>query len=304
MTSTIIYEAFFYISVKDAKILSFNFDWPENDPSPPTLAFFEGESPNIWIFLIQSAGKPNLENIKNGLVSAGKIINQVFHEPQFTPLKNKNWVKESQKLNAPVAVGRYVTYGSHDNNNIDHSKTTLLIEAGQAFGTGSHPTTRGCLLALDELGKAITPKNALDLGCGSGVLAIAISKTWNIPVVATDIDPIATKTTQDNTISNNVKIRNMAKTSHGIFSVTANNFEHQVFQIEGPFDLIIANILAKPLCEMANDIFANTSTGGTLVLSGLLLSQKDKMKKTFEESGFEYQKPFPIEDWVSMIFKK
>jgi len=304
MTDTQIYEASLSLSTKDAKILSLDFEWPEEDQTPPSLSFYESGSSDIWIFLVHTVGKPNLDNISFGLKLAGQIIGRNLLLSNFLAIEEKDWVSESQKLNAPVFAGRYIAYGSHDSDKIDKSKTTLLIEAGQAFGTGAHPTTKGCLLALDELANNLSPKNALDLGCGSGVLAIAMAKTWNIPVLATDIDPIATQTTLENMVVNNSTLRALGEKTKGIYAQTAASLDHSVFENEGPFELIMANILAEPLCDMASDIFRNTKEGGILIISGLLATQKGLMIEAFEDVGYRYMKGWPIDEWISLAFKK
>lgn len=304
MTKPLIFEGVLALSKKEAEILCLHFDWPEDGTLPPSLTFFESPDPDIWTLSIQTVGHPDLKDIEGGLRVAGLLISRKLVLPEFKALEDKDWVSESQKLNAPVKAGRFIAYGSHDKENIDHSKTTLLIEAGQAFGTGAHATTKGCLLALDTLAETFHPKNALDLGCGSGVLAIAMAKTWDIPVLATDNDPIATQTASTNIEVNNTPARKAGEHNNGICVKTAENFDHPVFIKEAPFDLILANILAKPLSDMAGDIFKNSSPKGVLVISGLLITQKQRMIEAFEGVGFSYAQSWPIEDWVSLMFCK
>ena len=153
-------------------------------------------------------------------------------------LENTDWVTESQKILKPIDAGHFYLYGNHDIESVPDHKLSILMEAGQAFGTGSHETTNGCLLAISDLYQKINPVNILDLGCGSGVLAIAMAKQWDSNIIASDIDPIATETAAENIALNNVT---------GIQAITCDGFENSALTENAPYDIIVANILAEPL---------------------------------------------------------
>ncbi len=153
-------------------------------------------------------------------------------------------------------------HGSHDRDKVRPGDIAIEIDAGQAFGTGHHGTTAGCLEVIDTVLRSRPVRNALDLGTGSGVLAIAVRKLKNIPVLATDIDPIATRVAAENVRRNGI--------ASGIVTRTAPGFHSTAFSEHGPFDLIIANILARPLIKMAPKLAAHLAPGGSVILSGIL----------------------------------
>ena len=184
------------------------------------------------------------------------------------------------------------------------NKISIMMEAGQAFGTGSHETTKGCLLAISDVFEMIEPGIALDLGCGSGVLAIAMAKQWDIKIIASDIDPIATETAAENISINGVKIIKPEDGGPGTAVVTCDGFENSILEKTGPYDLIVANILAEPLLQLAPDIVANLKGNGLIILSGLLKIQQTSIIDLYEKLEMELLKSFPINEWQSLIFRK
>ncbi len=217
-------------------------------------------------------------------------------------MADKDWVAESQKLLIPVEAGRFYLFGDHDAKTLPPNKIPILMEAGQAFGTGSHETTKGCLLAIDALRNEITPGRVLDLGCGSGVLSIAMAKIWDSKIIASDIDPIATKTTFENLNSNAVDIIDIDKKQSGVAVITSCGFDEDRIADNGPFDLIVANILAKPLENLAPDIVANLSKNGMIVLSGLLLEQENPVRLAYENLSMRLKSTYPINEWQTLVF--
>ena len=173
-------------------------------------------------------------------------------------LPDVDWVTKSLEGLKPVRAGRFLVHGSHDRSARRIGDIAIEIEAGLAFGTGHHGTTAGCLEMLNEVVRRERPRNALDLGTGSGVLAIAIALMARIPVLATDIDPIATKVAAANARLN--------RASAYIAAQTAGGFHHPIFGLAGPFDLIVANILARPLMQLAPSMVGHLAPGGSLVL--------------------------------------
>eukprot|EP00913_Durusdinium_trenchii_P008223 g7720.t1 len=182
-----------------------------------------------------------------------------------------DWIAKSLEGLKPVRAGRFLVHGSHDRDKIRANDIAIEIEAGQAFGTGHHGTTAGCLEMIDRVLRARTVRRALDLGTGSGVLAIAVRKVMNIPVLATDIDPVAVRVARENVRRNGI--------ATGLRVETAPGFHSPAFADEGPFDLIIANILARPLMKMAPELRRHLSTGGAVILSGILAEQRWKAGK-------------------------
>jgi ribosomal protein L11 methyltransferase len=184
-------------------------------------------------------------------------------------LPETDWVAESLACLAPVASGRFVIHGSHDRDALPAGRTLITIDAGQAFGTGHHGSTAGCLAVLDRIVRRHRFVNPLDLGTGSGVLAIALAKTLHANVLASDIDPLAARVASENARHNNVGNR--------VRVIAAAGMDHPEIRARAPFDLIVANILAGPLIRLAPQIAAALAPGDTLVLSGLLPNQRGRV---------------------------
>lgn len=168
-----------------------------------------------------------------------------------------------------VRAGRFLVHGSHDQNTPRAGRIAIEIDAGQAFGTGHHETTAGCLLALQDVMNVRRPANALDIGSGTGVLAIAIARAARCPVLATDIDPVAATISRENTARNAV--------TPLVKSIVADGTRHAEIRRRAPYDLIIANILAGPLMQLAPEISRLLAPGGHLILSGLLTGQRNRV---------------------------
>ena len=262
----------------------------------PTVASFEiPENQTEYIMEGYFNQNPNREKLSQDIDRMADIFNIKPLTFEIELLEDKDWVTESQKILKPVDAGRFFLYGSHDVQNIPDGRVSILMEAGQAFGTGSHETTNGCLLAIDELGDTLNPINILDLGCGSGVLAIAMAKIWDATIVASDIDPIATDTTCINIVANEVNT---------IKAITSDGFEHKTLKASAPYDLIVANILAKPLQILAPEIINHLKEDGSLVLSGLLKIQEEAVLEAYKAEGWVLEKRFPINEWHTLLLRK
>jgi len=183
-------------------------------------------------------------------------------------------------------------YGSHDAAKRPAGTIPLLVDAGQAFGTGHHETTAGCLEYISELVRPGVPLNALDIGTGTGVLAIASAKLARVNVLASDIDPLAVKVTRANARANGV--------APFVSAVTAKGFGHQALRARAPYDLIVANILARPLVSLAPSFRTNLRPGGTLILSGLLRTQEAMVRSAMGLQGLKLVSRKPKGDWVTL----
>lgn len=207
-----------------------------------------------------------------------------------------DWVAKSLEGLAPVRAGRFLVHGSHDRAKRRIGDIAIEIEAGLAFGTGHHGTTAGCLQMIDQVVRRERPRNALDLGTGSGVLAIAIARLAHIPVLATDIDPVAVAVTRDNVSLNSAVAF--------IDTRTATGFHHRIFRAYAPFDLIVANILAGPLMKLAPQMAANISSGGSLILSGILERQREAVIAAYVGQRFRHVATLPRGGWVTLHMKR
>jgi ribosomal protein L11 methyltransferase len=214
-------------------------------------------------------------------------------EGVLSELPDEDWVSKSLQALAPIRAGRFIVHGSHDRGKPLGNETAIEIDAGQAFGTGHHGTTAGCLQALEDLAKARTFEAALDLGTGSGVLAIAAAKTWRIPVLATDIDPLAVRIAKDN-----VRLNGVA----GLVRVIeAAGFAHLLLRPPAGFDLIVANILANPLAAMAGALTRALLPDGIAVLSGLLPAQRQRVLAAYRARGLVLRRSFVRNGWLTLV---
>ncbi len=203
-----------------------------------------------------------------------------------------DWIARSLDGLKPVRAGRFVVHGSHDRDKIRASEIAIEIDAGQAFGTGHHGTTAGCLETIETVMRSRRVRNALDLGTGSGVLAIAVRKLRNIPVLATDIDPIAVRVARENVVRNGI--------ASGIALETAPGFHSTAFSRHGPFDLIIANILARPLIRMAPQLANHLAPGGSVILSGILAAQRWKVIAAYNGARLRHVRTIWRNGWVTI----
>ncbi|HEX2255203.1 MAG TPA: 50S ribosomal protein L11 methyltransferase [Afifellaceae bacterium] len=211
-------------------------------------------------------------------------------------LGEEDWVARGLAELSPVAAGRFLVLGSHDLARAPKGRKTILVEAGQAFGTGHHATTRGCLVVLDRLVARRRFVNALDLGTGSGVLAIALAKLLNRPVLATDIDPVAVAVAKQNAKRNGVATL--------VRAVAADGLSHPEVAARAPFDLVVANILAGPLIGMAPLLARGLVRGGVLVLSGLLDTQRSRVAAAYAAEGIPLQRAERFGDWSVLVLQR
>jgi ribosomal protein L11 methyltransferase len=213
----------------------------------------------------------------------------------LAPLEEEDWVAKSQRGLHPIEAGRYFVHGSHDRTKGAGRAFAIEIDAGQAFGTAHHGTTRGCLLAIDTLAKHFHMADTLDLGTGSGVLAIAAAKAMRGKVLAVDIDPVAINVARENCALNGVVPQ--------VDFVVANGTKHPSIAVRAPFGLVIANILAAPLLELAPSIVAAVAPGSHLILSGILESQAREVGGRYAAQGFRLVQRFPDAEWTTLLMR-
>ncbi|MEO5373612.1 MAG: 50S ribosomal protein L11 methyltransferase [Alphaproteobacteria bacterium] len=214
---------------------------------------------------------------------------------RITRLSPRDWVRENLTSFPPIAVGRFFIHGSHFEGRTPATRLPLLIDAGTAFGSGEHQSTRGCLAALDRLARQRRVRRPLDMGCGSGILALAIARAWRVPVVAADIDPDAVVVTAFNARGNGLK--GLVRAMEG------DGFKARAVRAAGPYDLIVANILARPLARMAHRLCASLRPGGTVILSGLLVRQERQILAAFRPQGLRLEHRVVIEPWITLVLR-
>ena len=212
------------------------------------------------------------------------------------PLPETDWVTAVQADSPAIRAGRYSVHGSHLPPGGDAGAVDIEIDAGRAFGTGGHESTHGCLLALDSLAGRLTVERALDMGCGSGILAIAMAKTWGATVIASDIDPQAVATARENARHNGV--------SDLIETALGDGYGCDAVKRFAPYGLITANILAEPLIRMAPDLAANLAPRGVAILAGLLARQVDAVAAAHRAAGLTLSRGLALGDWRALMFTK
>ena len=257
------------------------------------IAAFEGPS-GRWDITMHFAEPPN-RDIIHALVTdtAGEAAAKSI---VFSTVETKDWVKASLADLVPVNAGRYMVHGSHDRDRIPANKIGIEIEAALAFGTGHHGTTRGCLLLLDQVLNRRTPKRVLDLGTGTGVLAIAAARTLRRRVLASDIDPQSVLVARENARFNGA--------GNLVEAICATGFSAPQFAARGPFGLVLANILANPLRRLAPQLAAHLAPNAFVILSGLLPHQANSVIVAYRGAGLKLIKRIQIEGWTSLLMQR
>ncbi|MGZ5938644.1 MAG: 50S ribosomal protein L11 methyltransferase [Rhizomicrobium sp.] len=218
------------------------------------------------------------------------------HTVIAAPLPDQDWIKLSQEGLPPVRAGRFFVYGAHDAGQVPPGVIPMRIEAGLAFGTGHHETTALCLATLSDLAKRRRFERTLDLGCGTGLLAIGAAKLWRKKVIASDIDPVAVDVTRENARANGE--------APFIRAVAADGLTHAAIRERAPYDLIVANILASPLTQLAPSIVRSLAKGGMLVLSGLLRGQENLVISFYTPHGLILRARHRDGPWSALVLER
>jgi len=252
------------------------------------------ETPDLWRVTLYLPEAPDATLRARLAAAARAALGPEGPGFAITRLPDINWVAKSLEGLKPVRAGRFLVHGGHDRDKAQPNDIAIEIEAGEAFGTGHHGTTAGCLLAIERTVKTRTVRNALDVGTGSGVLAIAIARLARCPVLASDIDPVATRVAAEN-----VRLNGVAPL---VRLATAAGIGLRLFAREGPYDLVVANILAGPLVALAPAIRRAVAPGGTVILSGLTVSQIGRVSAAYRRLGLRPTVPGIIDDWATLTF--
>ena len=215
---------------------------------------------------------------------------------QFDTVEPKDWVKATLDELVPVHAERFIVHGQHDRAKVAPNKLGIEIEAALAFGTGHHGTTRGCLVLLGHVLKAHLPRRVLDLGTGTGVLAIAAAKALHGRVLASDIDALSVKVAAENARLNG--------TGQFVEVSWGNGFSAPRLRERQPFDLILANILANPLRQMATPMSRHLAGGARVILSGLLTAQAPSVIAAYRARGLILERHIRIDGWSSLLLHK
>jgi len=257
------------------------------------VAAFEGPN-GRWDITMHFAEPPNEAAIREliGLAAGEDAARTV----RFDTVAPKDWVKATLDELVPVQAGRFVVHGQHDRAKVAPNRLGVEIEAALAFGTGHHGTTRGCLLLLGHVLKAHRPRRVLDLGTGTGVLAIAAAKALHDRVLASDIDGLSVNVAAENAQANGVGP--FVEITHG------SGFAAPLLRQRRPFDLVLANILANPLRQMATPMSEHLAPQARVILSGLLTPQAPAVIAAYRARGVILERQIRIEGWSSLLLHK
>jgi ribosomal protein L11 methyltransferase len=259
------------------------------DPSPIAVGVFELGSGRFEVFAHFAEAPPRhslltlIEHVANGAQLGALRIEQIADE---------DWVTLSQGQRGPVKAGRFLVHGSHDRARVPSRLLTIEIDAGQVFGTAHHASTCGCLIALDDVLKRFRPRSVLDIGTGTGVLAIAAAKVRKRQVLATDNDPLAVAIAGDNARKNRV--------APLLRVVKATGLAHEKLRSTTP-DLVLANLLERALHELAPTLARHIQPRGRAILSGLTNAQARGIEARYCAHGFILEKRIILDGWTTLV---
>jgi ribosomal protein L11 methyltransferase len=260
----------------------------EITPAPAPQAVLIAEDP--------FGPKATVEALYAEMPDAALLSRVCGNKVRVAALRDQDWIKKSQRALAPVRAGCFFIYGAHDKGKVPRRVIPICIEAGMAFGTGHHETTALCLKALTALARETKFRNVLDLGCGTGVLAIAAAKLWREPVTASDIDHVAVAVTMENAAVNGEAAR--------VHAVLANGLDEDELRGRAPFDFIVANILSGPLTKLAKPLAAALAPGGVAVLSGLMRDEEDTILRAYTRARLKKCRIMRDGPWSALILSK
>lgn len=269
--------------------------------SVPTIVTREIDEsrPNEWAIDIYCNTQPDADFLANiSDLSPSSVASQA--EPLVEKLVEEDWVTLSQSGLEPLRAGRFYVHTVNDSPTSDPDSINIRIDASQAFGTGHHETTMGCLRALDRLKRrGQNYRNIIDVGTGTGLLAIAAKNLWPVARhIASDLDPIAVDVSIDNAALNGLR---SGPGRSAIQIVASNGLDHHMIKRRAPYDLIIANILARPLIGLAAQIAAAAAPGTILILAGLLRKQQDELVAVFVRNGFRLRDSHVENEWPCLV---
>ncbi len=274
-----------------ARLMAERLAEPDEDGSEAlATSSFEDPSTGSWHVDAYYASEPDSTAI---LTRIGPWL-EAATPPRLEQVPDENWVAISQAALPPVSAGHFLVHGGHDRHIVGRRRFAIEIDAGEAFGTAHHATTQGCLAAVDRLARRYHPRTILDLGCGSGLLAISAARVWPAArVVASDIDPVAVEVAAGNVALNGARGR--------IRLVTAPGLDHPRLRDLQPYDLVLANILAGPLIRLAPRLSRAVRPGGIAVLSGILGEQAREVLATYAMAGFRLVEKRVPHNWATLV---
>jgi ribosomal protein L11 methyltransferase len=250
----------------------------------------------LWQIELLHQAEPDREDLAARLAPLAEQAGIARLDLTVVPVPSTDWLAHTAESFPARPIGRFWVHGSHVAGPPPAGFMPILLDAGQAFGSGEHATTEGCLLALDRLARTRRHHRVLDLGCGSGILAIAAARLWPARALAADNDPVAVRVARANALRNGV--------AHRVRALVSEGYANPRLRAAGPFDLITANILADPLCALARATARHLAPGGVVVLSGLLDRQAARVIEAHRRAHLRLVDQLATGIWTTLILTR
>lgn len=264
----------------------------EDPTGPGAVSRIRDEAIGGWTLRSVCAARPEDGSLRSRLAVAAAATGREASSVSVEPLPATDWVAEVNRRTPPIRAGKFFVRGSHATIEPPPGSIEIVLDAGRAFGTGSHESTRGCLLAFGRM-PAPREGTVLDLGTGSGILAIAAAKLWRRPVLAADADAVSVDTAKENAARNGVGAMIEACRSRG--------FSNARLRRGAPYSLIAANILADPLIRLAPRFAQHLGSDGRAVVSGLLVEQEDAVARAYASHGLAVRDRIEMGNWATLV---
>lgn len=281
------------LACKPAEVDSYSIAMEELFPS---ITSFEVEEDVLWHIDGFSEEEPDHQVVVNAIQVTAGLMEAVPPEMTAEELPHKDWVTENLQAFPPLHIGRFYIYGSHIKEKVPAGKLGLQVSAAGAFGSGEHSTTAGCLTAIDWLAKKKNFHHPLDMGCGTGILGMAAARVWGAKTIGVDIDERAVRIANENARLNG--LANLFK------AIVGNGYKDRRIKRRSKYDLIIANILARPLCSMAKDLRRHLAPKGWIILSGLLCKDANRVIEAHQRVGLKLVRCITIDGWATLLMKR
>lgn len=262
-----------------------------------TSSFEKNGSATQWTVHVLLDHEPNVHEVRARVATLAQHCGVAPPEPELSRVVQQDWQASMQRDFPPLSIGRFFVHGAHARAQRPPHAIPIQVEAGMAFGSGEHATTSGCLLAIDRLARRRAAHRVLDMGCGSAILAIAAAKCWpTADVLAVDIDPISIDVAREN-----ICINRCAAT---VKALVADGYNDERVSRKKPYDLILANILARPLVKLSPALAAHLAPGGVAVLSGLLATQEAMVLSAHRRQGLRLTGRIVQDGWAALVLAK
>lgn len=257
------------------------------------IAEIEGEDSDLWAIELLHDTAPDAQALQARLDAVATAIGHARVQPRTETVPPVDWIEATRQSFPPIRAGRFYVHGSHADHDRPADALAVRIDAGLAFGSGEHGSTKGCLILMDGLPDQPAPARVLDMGCGSGILALAVLRRWpDATALGVDNDARSVAVAIDNARDNDLDA--------GFTGLISEGFADPAIEAAGPFDLIFANILADPLIAMAGDLARHRAPGGSIILAGLLLRQSESVLHAFAEHGLQEAARHLEGNWASL----